>query len=222
MNKKIGIFVLVFFIASPAFASTLPVPVCSISKSVAAPNEKIIFTPKGGGNSVYTFKFIGEASTTATGPTAVSFTYPGVYTVVLQSTSDVEGTYSSLCPAVTVSLDAPAATSTGGLYLFPFTASSTKSKIPREGVDYPATCLNLSQNLSYRYYDDVNIKTDGIIYKLQAFLKEWEYLKADPSGYFGNLTRSAVKIFQDSNDIEPTGFVGPMTRSRIKILSCAS
>ena len=205
-------------------ATTSPYsPKCFVGATMSAPNQPITFIPSPPPLSgSFTYKWIGEASTTSFGTTTLSFIYPGAYTVVLEAKSSSNVSYQVPCPSVVVSFDATSTVfgNTGAFYPFPFASSSAKILIPKESIPLPSGCLNLVQNLSYGYYDDVKNPKDGVIYKLQQFLKARGYLKVNPTGYFGNLTRLAVKEFQWENGIESTGFVGPLTRAKIKSISC--
>ncbi|MEK7564262.1 MAG: peptidoglycan-binding domain-containing protein [Patescibacteria group bacterium] len=61
---------------------------------------------------------------------------------------------------------------------------------------------------------------DVEVLPLQDFLQAQNYLKSEPTGYFGILTLKAVKDFQSANGINPTGYVGPVTKTKIKDISC--
>ncbi|MCX6702437.1 MAG: fibronectin type III domain-containing protein, partial [Candidatus Wolfebacteria bacterium] len=49
--------------------------------------------------------------------------------------------------------------------------------------------------------------------ELQKRLVALEYLKVEPTGYFGILTEAAVKAYQIARNIEAFGGVGPLTRA---------
>lgn len=55
---------------------------------------------------------------------------------------------------------------------------------------------------------------------LQNFLREKGYLKANATGYFGKLTRTALTNFQRDNNLELTGELNASVRSSIKNLKC--
>lgn len=215
-----------------ALATTTPFdPKCSVDRNTIPPNGTVIFTPTPPYQDIPDFKYtqfnyrwIGETSLKSTGPVALSFIYPGVYTVALEADPGNGAIFQVECPKVTVATAAFGATNLGGVYLFPFSASSTRHLIPKESqstlVGAPVGCLNLGMNLSYGYSDSTRNKDEGVIYALQEFLGELGYLKVSPTGYFGGMTRQAVQSFQSDYDIEPTGYVGPITRARIKKLSC--
>lgn len=57
---------------------------------------------------------------------------------------------------------------------------------------------------------------------LQKYLRQMKYLKLGPSGYYGQLTQNAVKVFQKTNWIMPTWNVDVSTRNKIKFLSCGN
>lgn len=217
------------FATSTVYAGGLSpyIPKCSVSTRKAAPNQPIVFAPGAPyQNDIFSYKWVGEASSTSKGTTTMAFIYPGNYTIVLEATASNKAVYKTQCPTIAVSFDATSTTfrNTGAFYPYPFKASSTRSLIPHEADSMSAVagCFNLLQNLSYGYEDDVKNQKDGIIYTLQKFLKDIGYLKTEPTGYFGNLTRLAVKDFQWENGIESTGFVGPLTRAKMKAKSCST
>jgi hypothetical protein len=217
-----SIMLISFSFSTFSFADSIPHPVCSVSKSIAAPNDQIVFTPSmPSSTDKFIYRWVGEASTTSTGAIGLAFIYPGDYTVALYAIPSNGAVYSGLCPKVTISLDAASSPIDGGFYPYPFASSTLKSQIPNEIMPPPSSCLNLGQNLFFGYYDNTKVKTDGVIYKLQQFLKAFGYLRASPSGYFGNLTKAAVQALQRDKSIDPTGFVGPLTRANIKITSCS-
>ena len=55
--------------------------------------------------------------------------------------------------------------------------------------------------------------TGDEVAKLQERLMKEGLLSGESAGYFGTLTRDAVKAFQANNQIETTGNVGPRTRA---------
>lgn len=50
---------------------------------------------------------------------------------------------------------------------------------------------------------------------LQEFLKSEGYLSAQATGYFGPMTRDALRSWQASQNIDQVGVLGPITRARI-------
>jgi peptidoglycan hydrolase-like protein with peptidoglycan-binding domain len=60
----------------------------------------------------------------------------------------------------------------------------------------------------------------GEVYTLQDFLARSGYLNAEPNGYFGQSTKSAVRSFQRDNYISMTGTVGPQTRNALNERLC--
>lgn len=203
--------------------ATLSKPTCTVSKTTAAPNEKILFTPASPtGNYAQKFTWIGEATTTTTGPAVFAFIYPGNYTVVLRAVG-FDGSYAeTLCPTISVLFDAKETSTitSPATYLFPFASTTAKTLIPKELTPLSKNCLNLMTNVSIGYSDDVSDPTTGVIYNLQIFLAREGYLKSEPTGYFGALTHAAAKAFQKANGLPQTGFVGPMTREVIKKQTC--
>lgn len=79
------------------------------------------------------------------------------------------------------------------------------------------SCLN-----NYNYYltiGSTDRETNGEVSRLQAFLYSEGFLSVLPTGYFGDLTRTAVSKYQISMKITPYGTVGPITRTALS-LSC--
>jgi hypothetical protein len=82
----------------------------------------------------------------------------------------------------------------------------------------PIRCANLTQNLSYGKSDTA---TNGEVSTLQIFLYKGGYLMVSPTGYFGSLTRQAVKAFQSASGLNGVdGIVGMQTRGRIFEADC--
>lgn len=85
----------------------------------------------------------------------------------------------------------------------------------RIGNPQKISCFSLDENL----YLGINNKPKVMC--LQEFLKSQGsdiYPESLVTGYFGNLTRSAVVRFQKRHSIFQTGFVGLLTRSKINSL----
>lgn len=59
-------------------------------------------------------------------------------------------------------------------------------------------------------------ETGSEVAKLQYRLQELGYLKADTSGYYGDLTKEAVMHFQENNGLKPDGIVGPKTEAALE------
>lgn len=79
-------------------------------------------------------------------------------------------------------------------------------------------CLLSEVDLSIGDGEGDNLKEQ--VKSLQNFLREKGYLKANATGYFGKLTRTALTNFQRDNSIELTGELNASTRSSIKGLKC--
>lgn len=84
-------------------------------------------------------------------------------------------------------------------------------------------CVALQNDLTLGTTD---FQTNGDVSALQAFLQStasaggFPYLPGTPTGYFGFLTQSAVRLFQSEHGLLAAGFVGPATRAQIKTLTC--
>lgn len=53
-------------------------------------------------------------------------------------------------------------------------------------------------------------------FKIQRALQRAGYFKGNPTGFYGNRTRAAVRGFQKAKKIPPTGSVGPATWKKLK------
>ena len=94
---------------------------------------------------------------------------------------------------------------------------ATPNVVQLTDADY-LNCASITADVSFGQRDTV---TNGnAVSILQSYLYEIGYLSVAPTGYFGNLTLSAVKAFQNANNINATGYVGPLTRAKIKSLDC--
>ena len=70
-------------------------------------------------------------------------------------------------------------------------------------------------------YGSSDISYDGYpVALLQRFLLARGYMTASSTGYFGVLTREAVRKFQLEYGIPATGYVGPLTRAKIQEQPC--
>jgi peptidoglycan hydrolase-like protein with peptidoglycan-binding domain len=79
------------------------------------------------------------------------------------------------------------------------------------------TCIAIPSNLGQSMRD---VEENGSIKKLQRFLKDSSYLEVEPTGYFGELTKNAVKKFQKENGVPSTGYVGMLTRKAFERMHC--
>ena len=79
-------------------------------------------------------------------------------------------------------------------------------------------CLLAEVDLSIGDGEGDNLKE--YVQGLQNFLREKGYLKANATGYFGKLTRTALTNFQRDNNIEQTGELNASVRNSIKNLKC--
>src|SRR3989344_2558194 len=79
-------------------------------------------------------------------------------------------------------------------------------------------CLLADVNLSIGDGEDDGLKE--YVKGAQNFLREKGYLKANATGYFGKLTRTALMNFQRDNGLEQTGELNASTRGLIKNLKC--
>jgi peptidoglycan hydrolase-like protein with peptidoglycan-binding domain len=77
------------------------------------------------------------------------------------------------------------------------------------------SCTDLQKNL-------VRGAENSDVLALQGFLYEKGYLKANPNGYFGAGTLTAVKNYQGAKGLARSGQVFPLTRETIKKESCGS
>ena len=79
-----------------------------------------------------------------------------------------------------------------------------------------ALALALSVSVSAQAYEFNRSLKVGMrhadVRALQEYLAEAGFFTANPTGYFGSITKKAVIAFQLANDLPGTGFVGTLTR----------
>jgi len=70
---------------------------------------------------------------------------------------------------------------------------------------------------TYNFARNLTVGSTGDdVIELQKVLIAAGYLKiAEPTGYFGPLTKAAVKLYQGAHGVITTGFVGPLTRAAL-------
>ncbi|MES2436565.1 MAG: peptidoglycan-binding domain-containing protein [Patescibacteria group bacterium] len=78
-------------------------------------------------------------------------------------------------------------------------------------------CVGIDSNLTVGSRDKV---PTGYVFRLQQYLQSAGFLNVNPTGYFGSLTKEAVRKFQQSNGVSATGYFGPLTRAKLKAVSC--
>ena len=78
-------------------------------------------------------------------------------------------------------------------------------------------CIDLKNNLMTTSRDS---RTNNEVTTLQEFLQGAGFLEADPTGYFGGMTKIAVQKFQRSVNLIDSGYVGAYTRAVIKKKTC--
>ncbi len=82
-----------------------------------------------------------------------------------------------------------------------------------------AICTNITTTLSYGAHDEGN---GDQVTLLQNFLYKRNYLNVSATGYFGSLTRAAVRVFQRENGLAADGVVGVQTRAHIYAKDCGN
>lgn len=81
------------------------------------------------------------------------------------------------------------------------------------------TCIDIQKNIALGSRD---ISPNAHVARLQSFLIS-QGLMSDITGYFGTVTKNALKVFQTNNGISPVnGYAGPLTREKIKAMSCGT
>ena len=88
---------------------------------------------------------------------------------------------------------------------------------PNVNVEDNPACTVLESNLQYPTLENKKIE----VTRLQRFLFQEKYFVLQPTGYFGAITRDAVKAFQEKTNLPVTGVVDSTTRNKIQELSCA-
>jgi peptidoglycan hydrolase-like protein with peptidoglycan-binding domain len=53
------------------------------------------------------------------------------------------------------------------------------------------------------------------VYVMQRILAKAGFLTAEPTGYFGPATKTALMEYQNSKSLEMVGYVGPSTRAAL-------
>lgn len=71
--------------------------------------------------------------------------------------------------------------------------------------------IDTNHGLVFTQYMSLGSRGSDVV-KLQRFLQTRGFLVSEPTGYYGLLTRAAVKKYQISYGISATGSVGPITR----------
>jgi peptidoglycan hydrolase-like protein with peptidoglycan-binding domain len=71
-------------------------------------------------------------------------------------------------------------------------------------------------NGCYQYTSDLNVGSTGqAVTTLQNYLQSGGFYTGPITGYFGDITRSAVQAYQTANGIPSTGFVNSITRAKL-------
>ncbi len=111
--------------------------------------------------------------------------------------------------------------STYGTTVYPTSTYTTPVyNTPTYSTPVNSSCIVLTAPMTIGASDYLN---GGQVSELQTFLvRDGMLSSAYITGYYGNLTASAVSQFQASRGIAPVGVVGPATRSAIQLVSCGS
>src|SRR3989344_5050988 len=99
----------------------------------------------------------------------------------------------------------------------PPTIPTTPTIFPKTPTTIPTTDspINFTRNLT--------IGSRGTdVTELQELLRGQGLLNAEPTGYFGTLTKEAVRDFQRTRGISDTGYVGTLTRGALTNLNLAN
>jgi hypothetical protein len=80
---------------------------------------------------------------------------------------------------------------------------------------FASDCVDISNNLSIG-------SRNSQVSTLQTYLIDSGLLSSPATGYFGNLTLTAVKLYQGLKMITQSGFVGPLTRQAIQKETCTT
>src|SRR3989344_1674786 len=146
------------------------------------------------------------------------------------STSGYSATTGEPCKVPTTPTNLPpACTSTSGYSattgepcgttttISPPTIPTTPTTFPTTPTTIPTTDsqINFTRNLT--------IGSRGTdVTELQELLRGQGLLNAEPTGYFGTLTKEAVQKFQRARGISDTGYVGTLTRGALTNLNLAN
>ena len=85
---------------------------------------------------------------------------------------------------------------------------TTTQTTPKPGAVLGASTYNFTQNLQLG-------STNSDVTQLQTILIADGFLNGTATGYFGALTKAALKLYQAKNGISQTGTVGPATRAQL-------
>ncbi len=124
-------------------------------------------------------------------------------------TLTVQGTVGSYGDSATTSLNLVV---TGAHTVVPVTVVAPVVTAPTPAANPPAQNSYVFSNFMGPGEDT----SDGPdVLELQKLLVTLGFLKATPSGYFGNATQLAVKKFQKAHGVPATGYVGSLTRAAL-------
>ncbi len=85
------------------------------------------------------------------------------------------------------------------------------------GAFTESMCTNMKSKMLYGKRDN---NTNGEVSQLQYYLRKQGYFNTKVTGNFLNITKKAVKKFQEDNSLTVTGEADKLTRDRIKDLGC--
>lgn len=78
-------------------------------------------------------------------------------------------------------------------------------------------CVIITQTMTVGSKDST---TSGEVSTLQSYLAKTGFMTSEATGYFGYVTKQAVKNFQSANGLLSSGYVGPYTKAKVQSLSC--
>src|SRR3989344_4729257 len=97
-------------------------------------------------------------------------------------------------------------------------------KVPTTPTTFPTTPTTIPTTDSpINFTRNLTIGSRGTdVTELQELLRGQGLLNAEPTGYFGTLTKEAVRDFQRTRGISDTGYVGTLTRGALTNLNLAN
>ena len=104
------------------------------------------------------------------------------------------------------------------VYKRALTASEVKTLVATLPVTPAGNYVKATKINTIPLVQDLAVASTGeAVVQLQKLLTILGYFKEEATGYYGQLTASAVSAFQKDNGLEPVGKVGPMTRAVLNL-----
>ena len=162
-----------------------------------------------------------DATTTITGVGTVDTATAGTYTLTYNATDQALNAATSTTRSVVVSAAAVASSGGGSSRRRGGGGSSSTTNTASSAANYPRTLFG--GGTTYTFSQNLQTGSTGSeVSQLQSTLARLGLYSGPVSGYFGPLTQSALKAFQQSKGLEPVGRVGAQTRALLNGSSAAA